>query len=82
MYNIGGSFRKEDSETDDSGTGETTVKAKSHDYNLKLTLFRAQNIRSQYIRKEWNCPHGQFSLNRASWTRQTTDRYGILAVPV
>ena len=30
------------------------------------TLFKAQNIRSQYIRKEWNCPHGPFSLNRAS----------------
>ena len=77
MYNIGGSFRKEDSETDDSGTGETTVKAKSHDYNLKLDFIQGTKYPFTIYKERMELPTWTIQPEQSFLTRQTTDRYGL-----
>ena len=77
MYNIGGSFRKEDSETDESGTGETTVKAKSHDYNLRLDFIQGTKYPFTIYKEKFELPTWTIQPEQSFLTRQTTDRYGL-----
>lgn len=77
MYNIGGSFREEDSKTDESSSGETTVKAKSHDYNLKLDFIQGTKYPFTIYKEKFELPTWTIQPEQSFLTRQTTDRYGL-----
>jgi len=77
MSTIGGSFRKEDSKTDESNSGETTVKAKSHDYNLKLDFIQGTKYPFTIYKERMELPTWTIQPEQSFLTKQTTDRYGL-----
>ena len=77
MSTIGGSFRKEDSKTDESSPGETTVKAKSRDYNLKLDFIQGTKYPFTIYKERMELPTWTIQPEQSFLTRQTTDRYGL-----
>jgi len=70
MYNIGGSFRKEDYETDWSGTGE----AESRDYDFKLNFIQGTKYPFTIYMEKFELP---MQPDRSFLTGQVTERYGL-----
>lgn len=77
MYNIGGTFRKEDSKTDESSAGRTDTTAKSRDYNLKLDFIQGTKYPFTIFKERVELPTWTIQPTEAFQTKQTTDRYGL-----
>lgn len=77
MYNIGGLFRKEESTTDQSGSGETIITAKSRDYNLNLDFIQGTKYPFTIYKERRELPTWTIQPGQIFLTRQTTDRYGL-----
>ena len=77
MSTIGGSFRKEDSKTDESHSGETTITAKNRDYNLKLDFIQGTKYPFTMYKEKFELPTWTIQPEQSFLTRQTTDRYGL-----
>ncbi len=77
MYNLGGSFIKEDSKIDESMTGESTVNAESHAYNFKLDFIQGTKYPFTIYREKFELPTWTILPEQIFLTRQTTDRYGL-----
>ncbi len=78
MYNIGGSFIKEDSKIDESRIGESTVNAESRAYNFKLDFIQGTKYPFTIYRQKYERPTWTIQPEQIFLTRQTTDRYGLL----
>lgn len=76
-YNIGGTFRKEDSRTDESSAGRTDTTAKSRDYNLKLDFIQGTKYPFTVFKERVELPTWTIQPTEAFQTKQTTDRYGL-----
>ncbi|MBI4655074.1 MAG: hypothetical protein HY752_08830 [Nitrospirae bacterium] len=77
MYGIGGSFREEDSETDESRVGRTTTTAKSRDYNLKLDFIQGTKYPFTIFKEKLDLPTWTIQPEQIFQTKQTIDRYGL-----
>ncbi|MBU4320096.1 MAG: hypothetical protein KJ739_03300 [Nitrospinae bacterium] len=77
MYNIGGTFRKEDSKTDESSAGRTDTTAKSRDYNLKLDFIQGTKYPFTIYKERFELPTWTMQPTQTFQTRQTSDRYGL-----
>jgi hypothetical protein len=78
MYNIGGSFIKEDSRINESRIGETTDTAKSLDYHFKLDFIQGTKYPFTIYREKLELPTWTILPEQIFMTRRTTDRYGLL----
>lgn len=77
MYSIGGTFRKENSETDDSAAGKTTARTKSKDYNLMLNFIQGTKYPFTIFKERMELPTWTIQPEQAFQTKQTSDRYGL-----
>ncbi len=77
MYNIGGTFREEDSKTEESRAGRTTATAKSRDYNLKLDFIQGTKYPFTIFTEKVELPTWTVQPTQTFQTKQTSDRYGL-----
>ncbi|MDI6727826.1 MAG: hypothetical protein QMD44_02720 [Thermodesulfovibrionales bacterium] len=77
MYNIGGTFRKEDSDTEESRAGNTSTKTKSKDYNLKLDFIQGTKYPFTIFKEKIELPTWTIQPEQTFQTKQTSDRYGL-----
>ncbi len=77
MYNIGGTFREEDSKTEESRSGRTTATAKSRDYNLKLDFIQGTKYPFTIFKEKVELPTWTVQPTQTFQTKQTSDRYGL-----
>lgn len=77
MYNIGGIFRKEDSDTEESRAGKTSTKTKSKEYNLKLDFIQGTKYPFTIFKDRIDLPTWTMQPTQTFQTKQTLDRYGL-----
>lgn len=77
MYNIGGSFIKDDSKIDGSRIGDSTVNAESHDYHFKLDFIQGTKYPFTIYREKIELPTWTIQPEQIFLTTQTADRYGL-----
>jgi hypothetical protein len=77
MYNIGGTFRKEDSDTEESRAGKTSTKTKSKDYNFKLDFIQGTKYPFTIFKEKIELPTWTIQPEQTFQTKQTSDRYGL-----
>ncbi len=77
MYNIGGTFRKEDSDIEESRAGKTSTKTKSKDYNLKLDFIQGTKYPFTIFKEKIELPTWTIQPTQTFQTKQTSDRYGL-----
>ena len=77
QYDISGGFIKEDSKINESGIGETTDKAESRDYNVRLNFIQATNYPFTIYAEKFDRPAWTMQPEQIFQTRVTTDRYGL-----
>lgn len=77
IYTIGGSFRKEDSKTDESRAGTTDVTTKSKDYNLRLDFIQGTKYPFTIYKEKLDLPTWTIQPEQTFQTKQTSDRYGL-----
>ncbi|BCB96009.1 hypothetical protein JZK55_09310 [Dissulfurispira thermophila] len=77
MYSIGGTFRKEDSDTEESRAGKTSTKTKSKDYNFKLDFIQGTKYPFTLFKEKVELPTWTIQPDQTFQTKQTSDRYGL-----
>lgn len=77
MYTIGGTFRKEDSETEESLAGETSTKTKSTDYNFRLDFIQGSKYPFTIFKEKIELPTWTVQPTQVFRTKLISDRYGL-----
>ena len=73
IYNIQGIFKKDDSETEDTQSGDSRFKSRLSTYNFGLDFLQGNRYPFSIYREQLEMP----TSTETTKTKQVTDRYGI-----
>ncbi len=77
MYNLGGTFRKEGSDTEESRAGKTSTKTKSKNYNLMLNFIQGTKYPFTIFKDRIDLPTWTVQPTQTFQTKMTSDRMGL-----
>ena len=77
IYNIGGTFRRDDSDTEAPGAWVTTTRAKSLGYHLRLDFIQGTRYPFTIFKERSEFPTRTFLPAQITLRRMTSERYGI-----